>query len=84
MTFLSILVLALAIVPAPAHAYIDPASGLLATQLVIGAIAGALVSVKLFWRRIIDRIRGRRPTGGAGSADGRLPSGSSSNPTAES
>ena len=38
-----------------AHAYIDPGAGSLALQLIIGGIASALVTLKLFWRRLRGR-----------------------------
>lgn len=36
----------------PAHAYIDPAAGSLLLQAVIAGVAGLLLTVKLFWRRL--------------------------------
>jgi len=39
---------------APAHAYIDPAAGSLLLQAVIAGVAGLLLTLKLFWRRIAD------------------------------
>ena len=36
----------------PALAYLDPGTGSMIAQVVIGAIAAALVSIKLAWRRI--------------------------------
>ena len=35
-----------------AWAYLDPGTGSMIAQVVIGAIAAALVSIKLAWRRI--------------------------------
>ena len=35
--------------------YVDPGAGSLLLQLILGGIAGALVSLKLFW----SRLRGR-------------------------
>ncbi|HET8775373.1 MAG TPA: hypothetical protein VFP80_16355 [Thermoanaerobaculia bacterium] len=35
--------------------YVDPGAGSLLLQLILGGIAGALVSLKLFW----GRLRGR-------------------------
>lgn len=46
----------------PAHAYIDPGAGSLALQLILGGLAGAFVTLKLFWRRIRSR-------GGASASD---------------
>jgi hypothetical protein len=50
-------------------AYLDPGSGSMLVQLLLGGVAGLAVIVKLFWRRILD-IFGmgsdeRRPTNDA-------------------
>lgn len=48
-----LLVLALA---APAHAYLDPGSGSMLLQLILGGVAGLMLAVKIFWRRILTLI----------------------------
>jgi hypothetical protein len=53
-----LLVLALAF-PAPAQAYVDPGSGSLAVQGIIAAILGVGLTVRLYWRRLRDRFRGK-------------------------
>ena len=57
------------LIPATAHAYIDPSSGSLVLQTTIGAVLSALFVVKLYWKRIrawaADRLGGRRDGGGA-------------------
>ena len=40
---------------APRIMYVDPGAGSLLLQLILGGVAGALVSLKLFW----NRLRGR-------------------------
>lgn len=35
-----------------AHAYIDPGTGSYVFQVVVGALLGAAVAIKVFWRRI--------------------------------
>jgi hypothetical protein len=42
-----------------AHAYIDPASGSFLFQVTIGAILGAGLAIKMFWRRIWGFLTGR-------------------------
>ncbi len=37
---------------APAQAYLDPGTGSIILQATIGAIAGTLVAVRVFWHRI--------------------------------
>lgn len=41
-------------------AYIDPGSGSMVLQMVVAALLGAAVTVKLQWRRLRGRF-GRRP-----------------------
>lgn len=48
------LLLALGVVPA--HAYVDPGTGSLIAQMLFGGLAGLVVVVKLFWRRILVRL----------------------------
>jgi hypothetical protein len=49
-----------ALTEGPAHAYLDPASGSMLLQLVLGGAAGAAVVVKVLWQRI--RGLGKRGT----------------------
>jgi hypothetical protein len=39
-------------ISAPAHAYIDPGTGSLIVQGIIGAIAAASISAKLWWHKL--------------------------------
>ena len=36
----------------PAHAYLDPGTGSMLLQLLLGGAAGALVVGKLYWHRV--------------------------------
>ncbi len=36
----------------PAHAYLDPGTGSMLVQLLLGGVAGALVVGKLYWTHI--------------------------------
>ena len=38
--------------PGVASAYIEPGTGLMITQMLIGSIAGGLVTVKIYWRKL--------------------------------
>lgn len=40
------------IVPQAAHAYLDPASGSMILQAVIGGVAAGALAFKYYWRRI--------------------------------
>ena len=42
---------------ARAHAYLDPGSGSMLVQLLLGGVAGAAVIVKLGWQRFRDIFR---------------------------
>jgi hypothetical protein len=46
------LALVLMLAPLRAEAYLDPASGSILLQVILGGVAGAAVALKLFWRRI--------------------------------
>ena len=39
--------------PPPAHAYLDPGSGSMMVQLLLAGLAGVVVVVKMFWRRVL-------------------------------
>ena len=41
-------------------AYLDPASGSLLLQLILGGVAGAALVLKLFWHRILS-LFGKKP-----------------------
>jgi hypothetical protein len=45
----------------PAHAYLDPGSGGMMVQLLLGGVAGAVVLVRLYWQQLLIRIGLRRP-----------------------
>ena len=36
----------------PAEAYLDPGTGSMMVQAIIGAVAGGLVLLKVYWRKI--------------------------------
>jgi hypothetical protein len=46
-------VIAVLLVPTRAMAYLDPGSGSMLLQLLLGGVAGLAVVVKLFWRRLL-------------------------------
>lgn len=37
----------------PAHAYLDPASGSMFLQVLLGGIAGVAVIFKLYWHKLL-------------------------------
>ena len=48
-----IVLVSLAVAPATALAYLDPGTGSMLLQVVLGGIAAVAVALKLFWYRII-------------------------------
>lgn len=62
----------------PAQAYVDPGTGSLLLQLLLGGVAGAAVLLKLFWHRILrffglePKEIGPYPEGEAGELPGEV------------
>jgi hypothetical protein len=44
----------------PAYAYLDPGSGSMILQLILGGVAGLFVILKLYWRRLLALLGLRR------------------------
>jgi hypothetical protein len=51
---LGTLAVAILFYPLPAHAYLDPASGSLFLQMLLGGIAGAALLIRMYWRKLLD------------------------------
>jgi hypothetical protein len=49
---LSLVCMALLLLQRDLHAYLDPGSGSMLLQLVLGGVAGFGVIVRLYWRRL--------------------------------
>ncbi len=47
-------------ITSPAYAYLDPGTGSMLVQMLLGGVAGALVIGKLYWHRV-TAFFGRRP-----------------------
>ena len=45
----------------PAHAYLDPGTGSIILQAIVGTIAVGMVSIKLYWYRIKNFFKNRTP-----------------------
>ena len=62
MSFRTLIVFSLAfmVVALPVRAYIDPGTGSMFLQLILGGVAGALVAGKLFWRKLASLVSFRR------------------------
>lgn len=44
----------------PAQAYLDPGSGSMLLQIILGGLAGLVVLVKLYWARLRAWLQSRR------------------------
>ena len=49
--------------PLPAHAYIDPGTGSVLLQMILGGLAGLIVVLKIGWSRL-GQLLGRKPKNG--------------------
>ncbi len=49
---LLILILSLATLSRPAYSYLDPGTGSMILQVLLGGFAGALVIGRLYWQRV--------------------------------
>ena len=50
---LSVVVFLAALDPGqPAHAYLDPGTGSILLQMLLGGVAGGIVIIKLYWHRL--------------------------------
>jgi hypothetical protein len=54
--------IALTLAAAPAHAYLDPGTGSMILQVLLGGIAGVALAGKFYWRRFLVMIGLRSET----------------------
>ncbi|MCH7937176.1 MAG: hypothetical protein IH994_08820 [Proteobacteria bacterium] len=66
-TAVLLLLLLIAAFPFPAHAYLDPGTSGMIINLIIGAIAGGLVTLKIYWAKVKAFIN---RSAGAGDSTG--------------
>lgn len=50
----SLSLIILLVFSAPSHAYLDPGTGSVLLQLILGGLAGLAVVGKLFWHRVLE------------------------------
>jgi Na+/proline symporter len=60
---LVVLIACVIFVPSPALAYVDPGTGSILLQLLLGGLAGVAVVWKLFWSRITKALRSKGEIG---------------------
>ncbi|MBA3324481.1 MAG: hypothetical protein H0T41_04150 [Rhodobacteraceae bacterium] len=52
----------------PAHAYLDPGTGSMILQVLLGGVAGVALAGKLYWHRLLTMVGVRsEPVGGDGA-----------------
>jgi hypothetical protein len=52
LTTLFVLLLATAVFPSAAHAYLDPGTGSVILQVLVAGVLGALFTIKSWWRTV--------------------------------
>ncbi|MDX1382627.1 MAG: hypothetical protein R3190_03230 [Thermoanaerobaculia bacterium] len=67
---IAIVVLGSLVFARPAAAYLDPGTGSMILQMLIGGVAGALVVIRMYWHRIVGRLRGRSAEVGETDTEG--------------
>ena len=55
--------------PTPAHAYLDPGTGSMILQLLLGGVAGLAVAGRFYWDRLLTLLRIRTPASEGGTRD---------------
>jgi hypothetical protein len=53
----------------PAYAYLDPGSGSMVVQLLLGGVAGAAVLLRMYWSRLLARLGFRQETAASKRSD---------------
>lgn len=66
---MAIVILVAALLPAQAFAYLDPGTGSMLAQVILGGLAGLAVVLKLFWHRFVRFITFGKVSPGIKSTD---------------
>lgn len=59
---LVVLIVSIFFFPLNAFAYLDPGSGSMLLQLILGGVAGLMVVVKLYWQSFLSLFKGKKST----------------------
>ena len=65
--------LALTGLAAPAYAYLDPGTGSMILQILLGGAAGVAFAGRLYWRRFLEMIGARPETATASAPENQAP-----------
>jgi hypothetical protein len=57
----------------PVLAYLDPGTGSIVIQAVVGGVLGSLLVIKLFWRKIVSWFTGKGTPPPTGDDPSRTP-----------
>ncbi len=63
--------LAVVFAPQDAHAYLDPATGSLIIQTIVGGVAATALVIKTYWKQIKARFGGGKVEGWPEAGDGQ-------------
>ena len=63
-TYILIFIFIFILFPVRAMAYLDPGSGSMILQIILGGIAGLLLIIKFYWDRFLKMIKIRKKTDG--------------------
>ena len=66
---LAISALLLGAMTSSAHAYLDPGTGSMILQIILGGVAGLALVGKLYWHKFLTLVRLRKPDDGEGLAE---------------
>jgi hypothetical protein len=56
------LITSLVILPRAAFAYLDPGTGSYIFQVLLATLLGGLVTLRMYWHRLKERLRGSKPS----------------------
>lgn len=59
---LSMSMMAVAMPTSSAHAYLDPGTGSILLQLLLGGVAGIAVAVRIYWHKLLSLVGASRQT----------------------
>lgn len=65
-SILAVLMGAVLFAPSEAGAYLDPGTGSIVLQAVVGTVLGGLYIVRSNWARLVSYVKREDPTSGAG------------------
>jgi hypothetical protein len=59
----AVVVASLLTIPRAAFAYLDPGTGSYIFQVLLATLLGGLVTLRMYWHKLKERLRGSKPSG---------------------